>query len=127
MITTNHKEEGRNTLSFTGEMARLQQAIAESHDLVVCRGTVLEGLNLRTSERVLEVGCGGGYLTYEAARFVGPTGRVCAVDISPDQIAAAQQRGAEFGSSNAAPRISRRRLTAMRSSMPFLPFKSSNI
>ena len=40
-----------NTLSFTGEMARLQQAIAESHDLVVCRGTVLEALNLRTSER----------------------------------------------------------------------------
>ena len=97
MITTNHKEEGRNTLSFTGEMARLQQAIAEWHDLVVCRGTVLEALNLRTSERVLEVGCGGGYLTYEAARFVGPTGRVCAIDISPDQIAAAQQRGAEFG------------------------------
>jgi ubiquinone/menaquinone biosynthesis C-methylase UbiE len=116
-----------NTLSFTGEMARLQQAIAESHDLVVCQGTVLEALNLRTSERVLEVGCGGGYLTYEAARFVGPTGRVCAIDISPDQIAAAQQRGAEFGWSNAAPRISRRRLTAMRSSMPFLPFKSSNI
>ena len=86
-----------NTLSFTGEMARLQQAIAESHDLVVCRGTVLEALNLRTSERVLEVGCGGGYLTYEAARFVGPTGRVCVIDISPDQIAAAQQRGAEFG------------------------------
>src|SRR6516165_5235723 len=74
MITTNHKEEGRNTLSFTGETARLQQAIAESDDLVVCRGTVLEALNLRTSERVLEVGCGGGYLTYEAARFVFPTG-----------------------------------------------------
>src|SRR5215472_16018249 len=97
MITTNHKEEGMNTLSFTGEMARLQQAIAESHDLVVRRGTALEALNLRTSERELEVGCGGGYLTYEAARFVGPTGRVCAIDISPAQIAAAQQRGAEFG------------------------------
>jgi arsenite methyltransferase len=45
---------------------------------------------------VLEVGCGGGYYTYEAARFVGPTGRVCAIDISPDQIAAAQQRCAEL-------------------------------
>jgi ubiquinone/menaquinone biosynthesis C-methylase UbiE len=96
MTTTNHKEESMNTLSFTGEMARLQQAIAESHDLVVRRGTVLEALNLRTSERVLEVGCGGGYLTYEAAQFVGPTGRVCAIDVSPDQIAAAQQRCAEL-------------------------------
>jgi protein-L-isoaspartate O-methyltransferase len=55
-----------STLSFSGDMARLQRAIAESHDLVVRRGTVLEALNLRTGERVLEVGCGGGYLTYEA-------------------------------------------------------------
>jgi ubiquinone/menaquinone biosynthesis C-methylase UbiE len=85
-----------NTLAFTGDMARLQQAIAESHDLVVRRGIVLEALNLRTGERVLEVGCGGGHLTSEAAKFVGPTGRVCAMDISPDQSAAAQQRCAEL-------------------------------
>jgi len=52
-----------STLSFAGDMARLQQAIAESHDLVVRRGTVLEGVNLRTGEQVLELGCGGGYYT----------------------------------------------------------------
>ena len=85
-----------NTLSFTGEMARLQQAAAESHDNIARRSTVLSALSLRTGERVLEVGCGGGYYTYEVARFVGPTGRVCAIDISPDQVAAAQQRCAEF-------------------------------
>src|ERR1700676_3467747 len=85
-----------NTLAFTGDMARLQQAIAESSDLVVRRGIVLGALNLRTGERVLEVGCGGGYYTYEAARFVGPTGRACAIDISADQSAAAQERCAEF-------------------------------
>lgn len=85
-----------NTLSFAGDMARLQQAIAESHDLVVRRGIVLEALNLRPGERVLELGCGGGYYTLEAARFVGPRGRVSAIDISPDQIAAAQARCAEF-------------------------------
>ena len=85
-----------NTLSFTGEMARLQQAAAESHDNIARRSTVLSALSLRTGERVLEVGCGGGYYTYEVARFVGPTGRVCAIDISPDQIAAAQARCAEF-------------------------------
>jgi hypothetical protein len=43
-------------LAFTGDMARLQQAIAEAHDLVVRRGTVLAALNLRTGERVLELG-----------------------------------------------------------------------
>jgi SAM-dependent methyltransferase len=93
----NHKEGGiMSALSFAGDMARLQRAIAEAHDLVVRRGIVLETLNLRTGERVLELGCGGGYYTHEAARFVGPTGRVCAIDISPDQIAAAQARCAEF-------------------------------
>jgi len=81
-----------NTLAFIGDMARLQQAIAESHDLVVRRNTVLEALNLRTGERVLELGCGGGYYAYEVAQFVGPTGRVCAIDISPDQITAARTR-----------------------------------
>jgi ubiquinone/menaquinone biosynthesis C-methylase UbiE len=44
----------------------------------------------------LELGCGGGYYAYEAARFVGPTRRVCAIDISPDQIRAAKARCAEF-------------------------------
>jgi arsenite methyltransferase len=85
-----------SALAFTGDMARLQQAITESHDLSVRRGVVLAALDLRTGERVLEVGCGGGYYTYEAARFVGPTGRVCAIDISADQSAAAQERCAEF-------------------------------
>jgi ubiquinone/menaquinone biosynthesis C-methylase UbiE len=83
-------------LAFTGEMARLQQAIAESHDLVIRCGTVLEALNLRTGQRVLELGCGGGYFAREAAQFVGATGRVCAIDISPDQIAATQARCADL-------------------------------
>jgi hypothetical protein len=47
-----------SALAFAGEMASLQQAIAESHDLAVRRGVVLAALNLRTGERVLEVGCG---------------------------------------------------------------------
>jgi ubiquinone/menaquinone biosynthesis C-methylase UbiE len=85
-----------STLSFAGDMARLQQATAESHDNVVRRVTALSALNPRTGDRVLEVGCGGGYYTSEIARFVGPTGRVCAIDISLDQIAAAQQRCVEF-------------------------------
>ena len=85
-----------STLSFAGDMARLQRAFTESHDAIVRRGIVLATLNLRTGERVLELGCGGGYFTHEAAQFVGPTGRVCAIDISSDQIAAAQAHCAEF-------------------------------
>jgi hypothetical protein len=45
-----------DTLTFTGDRALLQQAIAESYDLVVRRNKILEALNLRTEERVLELG-----------------------------------------------------------------------
>lgn len=83
-------------LKFDADMARLQQALAQCHDMVVRRTTVMDVLNLRTGENVLEFGCGGGFYAYEAAQFVGPTGRVYAVDISKDQIAAACERYQEF-------------------------------
>jgi ubiquinone/menaquinone biosynthesis C-methylase UbiE len=83
-------------LAFTGDMAQLQQAVAESQDIVVRRGIVLAALNLRTGERVLELGCGGGYLAREAAQYVGREGQICAIDISPDQITAAQSRCADL-------------------------------
>jgi hypothetical protein len=47
---SNDREGGMmNTLAFTGDMARVQQAVAESHDLVVRRGIVLETPSLRTA------------------------------------------------------------------------------
>src|SRR5215470_14694437 len=85
-----------STTAFTGEIGRLQRANAEAHDNVIRQRKVFSALNLRTGERVLEVGCGGGFYTSDAARFVGRTGRVRAIDISLDQITAAQQRCAEF-------------------------------
>jgi arsenite methyltransferase len=85
-----------STLTFTDDMARIQRALAQCHDMVLRRSRVLEALQLRTGERVLEVGCGGGFYAYEAAQCVGPSGRVCALDLSADQITAAQSRCAEL-------------------------------
>jgi ubiquinone/menaquinone biosynthesis C-methylase UbiE len=83
-------------LNFDDEMARLQRALAQCHDMVVRRSAVLEALNLRTGEKVLELGCGGGFYAYEAGQFVGSTGHVTAIDISADQIAAARERCVEL-------------------------------
>src|SRR5260370_4603196 len=91
-----NREGTMNALSFTGERAQREQAITETQDIAVRRRAVLEALSLRTGERVLELGCGGGYLAREAAKFVGATGQVSAVDISPDQIVAAQARCADL-------------------------------
>lgn len=85
-----------STLGFADEMARLQRALAQCHDMVARRSAVLEALRLHRGERVLEVGCGGGFYAYEAAQCVGRTGRVCALDLSADQIAAAQARCADL-------------------------------
>ena len=85
-----------STLTFADDMARIQRALAQCHDMVVRRSAVLEALQLRNGERVLEVGCGGGLYAYESAQCVGATGRVCAVDLSADQIAAAKARCADF-------------------------------
>ena len=78
-------------LKFDADMGRIQRALALCHDMTVRRSAMLEALNLRTGERVLEVGCGGGLYAHEEARCVGQTGHVCAVDISQGQIAAAKE------------------------------------
>jgi ubiquinone/menaquinone biosynthesis C-methylase UbiE len=83
-------------ITFDDEMGRLQRALAQCEDMVVRRSAVVDALNLRAGERVLEVGCGGGFYAHEAAKFVGPKGRVAAIDISADQIAAARERCAAF-------------------------------
>jgi SAM-dependent methyltransferase len=77
-------------------MARIQRALAACHDAVARRTAVLQALQLRNGDHVLEVGCGGGLYAREAAKFVGSTGHVCAVDISDDQIAAAAEVCRDF-------------------------------
>jgi ubiquinone/menaquinone biosynthesis C-methylase UbiE len=54
---------------------------------------------LRPGEEVLDVGCGTGTLALDAARRVGPSGKVAGIDPSAVQIARAQAKAAKFGPS----------------------------
>ena len=47
--------------------------------------------DVRAGERVLDVACGTGVVTREAARRVGPTGTVAGVDLSPAMLATARR------------------------------------
>ena len=56
------------------------------------RERILELADLKPGEHVLDVGCGSGTLAIAASKKVGPTGRVCGIDASPEMIARASNK-----------------------------------
>jgi arsenite methyltransferase len=84
------------SMSYEGDVGRIQRALAMSDDIARRRSAVIEALHLRSGEKVVEVGCGGGSYAREVGVRVGPDGRVRALDVSGDQIAAAKARCADL-------------------------------
>ena len=84
------------SMSYEGDIGRIQRAITQTDDMAHRRAIVIEALRLRSGEKVVEVGCGGGSYTREAADRVGPQGQVRAVDFSSDQVAAAKEHCADL-------------------------------
>ena len=58
---------------------------------------MLDAANLRPGQRVLDVGCGAGSTTVDAARLVAPGGAAVGVDISGPALALARRRADEAG------------------------------
>ena len=61
---------------------------------------VVESLGIEESDRVADVGSGGGYFTFHLARAVGETGRVIAVDVDQAMNEALEEDVAERGVTN---------------------------
>jgi ubiquinone/menaquinone biosynthesis C-methylase UbiE len=55
---------------------------------------------LRPGETVLDLGSGGGFDCFLAAKQVGPTGRVLGVDMTPDMISKARANADKLGEKN---------------------------
>ena len=62
---------------------------------------LFERAALGPGERVLDIGCGAGATTLEAARRVGPSGRVTGADISDPLLAVARARATRHGGPSA--------------------------
>ena len=48
---------------------------------------MLAALNIREGERIADIGCGGGYFSWQFSKMVGKTGHVYATEINKDAIA----------------------------------------
>jgi SAM-dependent methyltransferase len=59
---------------------------------------LLTGADLKPGEWVLDVGCGNGAISLDAARAVGRGGRVTGLDLSAPMLEVARRRAAERGS-----------------------------
>jgi arsenite methyltransferase len=60
--------------------------VGEGADLGLGCGNPTAIASLRPGETVLDLGSGGGFDSFLAARAVGPTGKVIGVDMTPDMI-----------------------------------------
>jgi SAM-dependent methyltransferase len=76
-------------MDYSGELALIQQQLAQSHDMAARRVAVLDALQAAPGERILEVGCGSGLCLRPIGVAVGATGRVVGLDLSRDQVEAA--------------------------------------
>lgn len=94
---------GLNYEDWAGEMGDRWLANLESFErtLAPIGEALLAHADLRSGERVIDLGCGGGATTQAIARAVGPQGAVVGLDISPQLTAVASQRAMSAGITNA--------------------------
>ena len=72
-------------------------AVPDGADLGLGCGNPQAIAGLKPGERVLDLGSGGGFDAFLAARQVGPTGTVIGVDMTPEMIALARGNAAKVG------------------------------
>jgi SAM-dependent methyltransferase len=65
---------------------------AQEAGIALVTGKLLARAELRSGERVIDIGCGTGNVTVEAVRLVSPKGQVLGVDISEPMLERAKTR-----------------------------------
>ena len=79
-------------LTYSDEAARHLEKTYRTKDIVAQRLETIRRLGLSAGEKVLDIGCGPGFLCEEMAEIVGRDGAVVGVDISRDLIGLCDRR-----------------------------------
>jgi len=82
-------------LKFSEEAARKLERLHLTKDVVAQRSETMKQLALSQGERVLDVGCGPGFLCESMADIVGRYGAVIGIDISDDLIELCRRRSGQ--------------------------------
>lgn len=91
-------QTGRVTQAvFDDQTGEQLEALYRIGDVVRRRGLVRSCLAAAPGERILDVGCGPGFLSAELQQEVGPAGTVAGVDSSPAMLALAARRCGSLG------------------------------
>ena len=77
-----------------------ERAAPEGADLGLGCGNPTTIASLRPGETVLDLGAGGGFDCFLAARQVGPTGRVIGVDMTADMVTRARDNARKVNATN---------------------------
>ncbi len=84
-----------DTMDFDENASRRAEAMYLTGDMVEVRRRTIEALGLIPGARALDVGSGPGLFAGEMAAIVGPSGRVCGIDLSEAMVAIARARCAD--------------------------------
>ena len=83
-------------MEFQNEIGLIQRGMAASVAGTSRRLEILNNLDLKAGQQVLDIGCGGGHLLEELAKAVGPNGKAYGLDSSEDQLIQARERCVEY-------------------------------
>jgi ubiquinone/menaquinone biosynthesis C-methylase UbiE len=81
-------------------LSQTSQPQSEENRVAEMKRRVIETLNLRSGNTAAEVGCGDGFYTIPLARFLGPSGKVYAEDISDAELVKLKEHLSKEGLQN---------------------------
>jgi len=87
-------------VAASGVFGQSIQLQSEADRVAEMKRRVIETLQLRAGDVAADVGCGDGFYTIPLARFLGPSGKVFAVDIDESALVKLKQHLAEDGLKN---------------------------